>query len=310
MFNGEIIPVEPFISVVITTVDRKSVIQAIDTALAQINVTVEVIVVVDGGDQNTVSLIKNTFGAKVKVLISSEKKGANWARNTGIRESTAPWIALLDDDDLWDQEKLYLQYQHLTKFDTEHTITFCNVSYWGHDVKPIIYPLKPYINTIPISSYLFCTKYGGFIQTSTLFASSIVMRHLRFDENLPRHQDWDWVLRASAAGYDFTQVDASLVFYHVDITRPRQVGWDYSYNWARSRKTLFSKQAYYSFILIEVLSTLFKSQTSLLDKLRNGILIIRIEKVPIAMYRYLFYKVVYKLWRKLFPPKMFDGNPT
>jgi len=65
----------------------------------------EVIVVDDGSTDNTAALAAE-LGATV---ISQTNSGLADARNTGIRNASGEWIALLDVDDLWTPEKLERQ---------------------------------------------------------------------------------------------------------------------------------------------------------------------------------------------------------
>ncbi|MGC9158366.1 MAG: glycosyltransferase family 2 protein [Terracidiphilus sp.] len=65
----------------------------------------EVIVVDDGSTDRTAALASE-LGAKV---ISQPNGGISAARNTGIRNASSEWIALLDADDLWVPTKLERQ---------------------------------------------------------------------------------------------------------------------------------------------------------------------------------------------------------
>jgi glycosyltransferase involved in cell wall biosynthesis len=96
----------PDVSVVIPTRDRPVTVQrAIACALCQTSVDVEVIVVDDG----SVEPLAAYLDARVTVLHNEDSLGPAGARNRGIQAASAPWTALLDDDDLWVPEKLSRQ---------------------------------------------------------------------------------------------------------------------------------------------------------------------------------------------------------
>jgi glycosyltransferase involved in cell wall biosynthesis len=80
---------------------------AIDSALAQDGVPLRVIVVDDGSTDDTAAIARS-YGPPVEV-ISQPNKGLPGARNSGIGASSAPYLALLDADDIWRPGKLARQ---------------------------------------------------------------------------------------------------------------------------------------------------------------------------------------------------------
>ena len=76
-----------------------------------------------------------------------------------------------------------------------------------------------------MSEYLLCREGSfrqgeGFIQASTLFVSRDLLLWVPFESGLPRHQEWDWILRAAAyPGVKIAWVWDALVIYHMDAYR-------------------------------------------------------------------------------------------
>lgn len=236
------------VSCIITTQNRECTTIAVDSALAQLDVHVEVIVVVDGGDKNIIQLLKSRFGDKIRVYYSEQKKGGNWARNKGISEANFEYVALLDDDDFWEPNKLILQIQDIKNRNPDNTVVFTSTQFFGGNEDTPIAPRVKYTSKIPIGDFLFISKkYGGFIQTSSLFASKKLFLQFPFDEKLKRQQDWDWILTVANAGVEFSQVDQALVHYRKSNKSKENSEWmwDYAYNWARTRARFkISKKAY------------------------------------------------------------------
>jgi len=98
----------PAVSIIIPTYNRASlVMKAIDSVLAQTYKDYELIVVDDGSTDNTKELLQH-YGDDIK-YIYQHNGGVNKARNTGIDAAVGQYIALLDNDDLWREDKLAIQ---------------------------------------------------------------------------------------------------------------------------------------------------------------------------------------------------------
>ena len=96
----------PLVSVIITSHNYgRFLADAIRSAQLQTLNDVEIVVVDDGSTDDTVE-VAQTLGA---TLIRQEQRGPAAARNTGIAATDSKYIALLDADDKWHQNKLELQ---------------------------------------------------------------------------------------------------------------------------------------------------------------------------------------------------------
>jgi glycosyltransferase involved in cell wall biosynthesis len=100
------------VSVVIPTYNRSGFIQsAIQSVLEQTHSDWELVVVDDGSNDNTVQIIEeyNRKDPRVRLVVHSEREGAQAARNTGIRAARGEWIAFLDSDDQWLPDSLEIR---------------------------------------------------------------------------------------------------------------------------------------------------------------------------------------------------------
>jgi glycosyltransferase involved in cell wall biosynthesis len=96
------------ISVIIPTYNRAATItRAIDSVLAQSYPVHEIIIVDDGSEDDTQSVV-GRYSNRVRYIYQSNK-GSACARNTGIRAATHELIAFLDSDDYWLPRKLEVQ---------------------------------------------------------------------------------------------------------------------------------------------------------------------------------------------------------
>lgn len=88
------------ISVVIPSADRTELaLETVRSVLAQSRPVREIIVVPNGSDEHA-AFWQAQAGGKVRVLRHTGR-GQQAARNAGIEAALSPWVALLDDDDLY-----------------------------------------------------------------------------------------------------------------------------------------------------------------------------------------------------------------
>ncbi len=105
------------LSVVIPTWNRaRLVCEAVESALGQEGVDLEVIVVDDGSTDGTSEVIGRRFGESVKLLRMSMRSGVGAARNEGVSQATGDLLAFLDSDDLWLPGKLKAELGVLDRF--------------------------------------------------------------------------------------------------------------------------------------------------------------------------------------------------
>jgi glycosyltransferase involved in cell wall biosynthesis len=97
------------VSVIIPTFNRAMrTARAVASVLYQTCTDYELIVVDDGSQDNTEEVLRQ-FGRRLRYIALPYNRGVSAARNRGIRESEAPWIAFLDSDDYWLPRKLEVQ---------------------------------------------------------------------------------------------------------------------------------------------------------------------------------------------------------
>ena len=96
------------VSVVIPTYNcAQYVAEAVESALRQTCAPLEVIVVDDGSTDGTLAALRK-YMDRIR-YIRLKNRGVSAARNTGIRAAQGDWIAFLDADDAWLEDKLRLQ---------------------------------------------------------------------------------------------------------------------------------------------------------------------------------------------------------
>ncbi len=178
------------VSVVIPTYNRRDwVREAIESVLNQRVPPFEVIVVDDGSEDDTVSVVRG-FGGRVRYERIG-RRGVSAARNVGVGLSRGSWIAFLDSDDLWLPDKLSIQMDFLR---ANAAYRICQTEeVWvrnGRRVNPKKYHEKP-------EGYCF----ERLLERCLVSPSAVVLgRSLLdeaggFDEEMPACEDYDLWLR-------------------------------------------------------------------------------------------------------------------
>ena len=99
------------IAVICPTYNSEKFVQrTIQSVLTQTRAADEFIIVDDGSSDETVSLlnkIKNEYSGPTTItIIQGKHKGPGAARNQGILVSKSNWVAFIDSDDTWYEQKL------------------------------------------------------------------------------------------------------------------------------------------------------------------------------------------------------------
>jgi glycosyltransferase involved in cell wall biosynthesis len=98
------------VTVVIPTHNRRqSLERAVRSVLAQAHAATDVVVVDDGSTDQTPDWLRDVTGPRLRTVRHETAAGPAAARNTGMAAARTPWVAFLDDDDLWAPSKLRAQ---------------------------------------------------------------------------------------------------------------------------------------------------------------------------------------------------------
>ncbi len=207
MKNGK-----PTISVVITCYNYgKYLSGALDSVLSQSLSDYEIVLVNDGSTDDTDKIVRSYLRKGRFVYVKQENKGQARAKNVGILRSRGRFVAFLDADDLWAEDKLEKQ---MALFDKKEAgVVYSGLRYIDEEGNKL--PDQPREGCLAFRSgyvvnYLFMDNFVP-------FSASIVRRECfekvgLFDETLSMGIDWDLWLRISVY-YKFEYVDEPLLIY-------------------------------------------------------------------------------------------------
>ncbi len=227
------------VSVVIPTIGRPELARAIASAKAQqTDAVVEVVVVYDGPED----AVPEAAQAADVVLATGGGARGSAARNRGVASSAGRLVAFLDDDDEWLPTKLRDQLALLDGSSDAGSIVVAgrhvHVDARTGDVSEAG-PTRLIREDESVEEYLFRRRppHGGrpSMYTSTLLCSRELALAVPWDETLPRHQDWDWLVRLGRRpGVVFRQPEPALVRIQTgsDQSISASAHWRPSLSWA------------------------------------------------------------------------------
>ncbi|HLH33070.1 MAG TPA: glycosyltransferase family 2 protein [Alloacidobacterium sp.] len=250
------------VSVVIPTHKRpQAVARAVESALAQSYSRLEVIVVIDGPEPETMRILRCFDDDRLRPIMLDEDVGGAEARNIGVRAAYGEWIAFLDDDDEWLPGKLKRQMEKAANIRVESPVLSSRLVERSDRTERVL-PRRLYKTGENVAEYLFCRTgfaYGeGMLQTSTLLTKRKLLLNEPFQKGLQRHQDWDWLLKISErTDVQITMVPDVLTVMHVAKgadSVSRTGDWKFSLEWVKASRRRMSARAYSFFIATECVS--------------------------------------------------------
>ncbi len=202
-------PDSDLVSVVIPIYNAEAYLQeTLDSILAQTYPDIEVVAVDDGSTDRSLNILAQY--PRNLVIVKQANSGPAAARNRGVREASGRWIAFLDADDLWREDKI------------EKQVKICRNYKWSYTDAVFIGG----VNNGRRDSE-FTSKYQGdileqLVQSNFVGTSSLLIDRQTFlssggfNEQLKAIEDWElWIRIASqhAIGY----LDEPLLGYRVHV---------------------------------------------------------------------------------------------
>ncbi|NKJ35394.1 glycosyltransferase family 2 protein [Rhizobium sp. SG570] len=198
----------PDVSFVIAAYNAEDTLaRAIDSALAQGAVSMEVIVVDDCSTDGTREIAGNHADPRVRLVAMARNGGPAAARNAGLDAARGRWVAVLDSDDALRPDRMARLIARAEK--AEAQIVVDNLDVVREDVGTII-PMFPEaaLARLPVltlakfiaSNMIFRSEHN-FGYMKPVFERAFLEKHrLRFDETLRIGEDYIFLASALARG--------------------------------------------------------------------------------------------------------------
>ncbi len=205
--------IKPAVSVVLPTYNRAHTLdRAVGSVLGQTFGDLELIIVDDGSTDDTGAVVSGFNDPRIRYVRHDVNRGANVARNTGIKLSRGEYLAFQDSDDEWLPEKLARQVNLLTAADKTVGVVYTGCLRRKAGDAVYIPGARVAVREGDLHRQLLT---GNFIaMPAVLIRRCCLVECGLFDEGMPRLQDWDLWIRV-ARRYLFACVDEPLVMaYH------------------------------------------------------------------------------------------------
>jgi glycosyltransferase involved in cell wall biosynthesis len=190
---------EPLVSVVLPTYDRPEFLaDAVRSVLDQTYDNLELIVVDDGSPEPAEAKLEQLSYdglTDLTVIRHHENRGANVARNAGIRAATGTYVAFLDDDDFWLESKVERQVETFQRANESVGVVYTGTLIINDD-EEIVAETVPRIRGDVTKDFLRGEQVAGSF-SKVMIRSSLIDRAGLPDERFPSWQDREWYLRLS-----------------------------------------------------------------------------------------------------------------
>lgn len=212
------IAMDVLVSVIITTYCRpvQMLLRAVNSVRNQTYQNLEIIVVDDSPEEysereNVRQFVLSLNDDRIRYIAHEKNRGACAARNTGIVAANGKYIAFLDDDDEWLEDKISEQVSVIEACDDQTALVYCNTycardssGKWEKEEHEL---LAGYVyDKLILSNFIGSTSYP-LIRTEALRQIGC------FDPLMKSAQDYDVWLRISQK-YKIAYTEKVLAVYH------------------------------------------------------------------------------------------------
>ncbi|MBI2221870.1 MAG: glycosyltransferase family 2 protein [Acidobacteria bacterium] len=187
-------------------------LDAAESALRQTFADLELIIVNDGSTDTTGEIaetIRRRDPARVRV-VTQPNAGLSGARNSAMQAATGEYFALLDSDDTWEPEFLASQ-MAIFEASPEVDLVTGNALFLGSRLEGR--PVRPCPDMRPAITLERIIADEEAVFVMTVFRRRVYHAIGGFDTTLRTNEDYDYWLRAAAAGFRFARNPLPLARY-------------------------------------------------------------------------------------------------
>lgn len=207
----ELLNSEPLISIAVATYNgEKYIREQIDSLLALNYKNKEIIVSDDDSTDDTYKILEE-YGDKIILLKNNGEHGLNNNFKNALKNCNGDYIALCDQDDIWESNKLELLLEHIDEFDLVHGgVSVINSDGDYHHLKGMHMAYE--IDKTQYSNFIDFIKENIILGCTCLIKKEFLSKCLEMPEDVIYH-DWWIVLNALKNGNGIVYLDKEVIKY-------------------------------------------------------------------------------------------------
>ncbi len=182
----------PLVTVVIPAYNRaEKIVKALESVQAQTYRNWEIVVIDDGSEDSTPQKVRELSHGdrRIRLIRHDKNRGAQAARNTGIKNSKGDWVSFLDSDDQWLNDSLQLR---MSLALSERISVVHSGAYLVMD-DGILKPWR--VSGVAGNAYRDLLRNEGPVFQSLLISREALTRIDYLDERIVSFQEWDTAIR-------------------------------------------------------------------------------------------------------------------
>tara|TARA_B100000809_G_scaffold258073_1_gene300690 strand:+ start:504 stop:1244 length:741 start_codon:yes stop_codon:yes gene_type:complete len=192
------------ISIIIPYFKKKEFFEkTIHSVLNQTYSNFEIFIVYDDENKDDLDFVKkiSELDSRVNLIINNQNLGAGQSRNIGIKHSNGEYIAFIDADDLWHQDKLLMQIEFMQS----------NNYYISHTSYDIINEKEDKISSRKVKTL----TYDQLLKSCDIGLSTVILKKNLLDDDilfpeLKTKEDYVLWLKITRGGQKIAALDKTL----------------------------------------------------------------------------------------------------
>lgn len=250
---------EPLVSVIIPSIGKESLSEAISSVLRQTYSKVEVVVRVDPRAPTHAGLdLPND--PRIRLVRAQSHEAISVSRDRALADCTGTLVAYLDDDDRFLEQKLEIQVAAATRalsMGFDHAVVACRVAVRDSFGITRVAPRTLKGAQQGMADYLFRRRQvrpgGTGVGASMVLCDTGLARALAQDTSSSLHEDWEWAIRAddypNTSFIMLPDILAQRTRNPEGTSASTQADWRVSAQWVTDHRSMLSSRCQSDFLL-------------------------------------------------------------
>ena len=187
----------PLVTIIVPVFNKeKYILATLRSISGQTYKNWECIISDDGSSDNSLLLVEQFTSATPGrwKIVSQINSGPSSARNHGIKSATGEYIAFVDADDIWLQNKLQIQVDYLEK-NPDVSMLLSNYIIFNDSNLSDLRGIRAKNVLVQTRRWLDMRGFGGLVESTGILRASSLSKDLIFDSTLITAEGLDFVIR-------------------------------------------------------------------------------------------------------------------